>query len=221
MNDSISLHSQEAGRWESNYKKKEFAFRKSVLSELLVADNLAGQHWLDAGCGTGSLATLLSENKGCNVLGVDASAAMIENCRPSARTEFRQIRDICDTGLPDCVFEGAVCSSVLEYVSEPREALLELARVLKRNGLLLVSVPNSDILAWWPAFTLYWLSKPFGRWRLHRYLDYSKHHYTEAGFRQLLNVCGFRVEAVRAYGGVRGFPNLGRGTLMMFRAIKK
>src|SRR2546427_403577 len=80
MNDAVYFHSQSARRWESNYKKKGFSVRKDILHQLLPARNIAGQNWLDAGCGTGTLTRFLAEAKGCNTLGVDASAEMIDNC---------------------------------------------------------------------------------------------------------------------------------------------
>jgi ubiquinone/menaquinone biosynthesis C-methylase UbiE len=221
MNDAVYFHSQSARRWESNYKKKGFSVRKDILLELLPARHLAGQNWLDAGCGTGTLARFLAEVKGCSTLGVDASAEMIANCVPARNTDFRQIRDICETGLPDAAFDGVLCSSVLEYVSDPRAALGELRRLLKPNGLLLVSVPNAHPIARWPMLTIYWLTKRLGRWRWFQFLDYSKHSYSELRFRRLLSSCGFRVAAVRTFGVTLGFEAiLGQGTLMMFRARK-
>jgi ubiquinone/menaquinone biosynthesis C-methylase UbiE len=220
MNDAVHFYSQSAGRWEANYKKKGFSARRDILDELLTAFPLAGQNWLDAGCGTGTLARFLAEHKRCNVLGVDASAAMIANCILAPNTEFQQIRDICETGLPDGTFDGVLCSSVLEYLSEPRAALVELRRVLKPNGLLLISVPNAHPIARWPTVIVYRLTKPLGRWRQNPFLDHSKQSYSESGFRHLLDGCGFRVEAVREFGGPFGFPVLGHGTLMMFRAVK-
>jgi 2-polyprenyl-6-hydroxyphenyl methylase/3-demethylubiquinone-9 3-methyltransferase len=221
MNDAVYFHSQSARRWESNYKKKGFSVRKDILLELLPARYLAGQNWLDAGCGTGTLARFLAEVKGCNTLGVDASAEMIANCVPARNTDFRQIRDICETGLPDGTFDGVLCSSVLEYVSDPRAALGELRRLLKPNGLLLVSVPNAHPIARWPMLTIYWLTKRLGRRRWFQFLDYSKHSYSELCFRRLLSSSGFRVAAVRTFGVTLGFETLlGHGTLMMFRAVK-
>jgi ubiquinone/menaquinone biosynthesis C-methylase UbiE len=219
VTDAIYFHSQEAATWESNYRKRAFSTRKDILRELLANCNLAGQNWLDAGCGTGTLARFLAVQKGCKVLGVDASTTMISNCLAAPNTEFRQIGDICQTGLPDDSFDGVLCSSVLEYVLEPRVAIVELRRVLKRGGLLLISVRNSDPIAWLPAMSIYWLTRRLGRWRRCRYLDYSKHSYSELNFRRLLDSCGFRVEAMRTYRGLRGFPILGH-THMMFRALK-
>jgi SAM-dependent methyltransferase len=221
MSDAVQYHSRIASGWESNYKKKGFSLRKGILLELLPTRPLTGQSWLDAGCGTGTLARFLAEVKGCNTLGVDASAKMIANCVPVRNTEFRQIRDICKTGLPDGAFDGVLCSSVLEYVADPCAALIEFRRLLKPKGLLLVSVPNAHPIARWPTLSIYWITKHLGRKGWPPYLDYSKHSYSQSRFRRLLASCGFGVEGVRAYGEMFGFePIFGQGTLLMFRAVR-
>jgi SAM-dependent methyltransferase len=220
MNEAVQFHSQIASGWESNYASDVFSVRMKVLSELLADRDLAGQKWLDAGCGTGTLARFLAERKGCKVLGVDASEEMISRCAPAANTKFRQIRDICETGLADETFDGVLCSSTLEYVPDPLAALRELRRVLRPNGLLLVSVPNAHPIARWPVLAIYRLTKHFGRRRWFEYLDHSKHCFSKSRFRALLDSCGFRADAMRTWGGVHGpSPILGHGTLLMFRAV--
>ena len=220
MNDAVEYHSQIASDWESNYKTGRFSVREKVLEEMLVGRNLAGQNWLDAGCGTGTLSRFLARYKGPKVLGVDASEEMIRNCATTSNTKFARIKDISETGLPDAAFDGVLCSSVIEFVSDPSAALRELHRVLKKDGLLLVSVPSSHPLARWPVVILYWLTKPLGRRRMFQFLDYSRHSYSESNFCALLENCGFRAEAVRTYSGPFGSPILGHGTLMMARAYK-
>jgi 2-polyprenyl-6-hydroxyphenyl methylase/3-demethylubiquinone-9 3-methyltransferase len=219
MTDAVQYHSQIAADWESNYASEVFSVRMAVLDELLADSDLTGQNWLDAGCGTGTLARFLARHKGCKVLGVDASGKMISQCTPAPNTEFHKIADICETGLPDAAFDGVLCSSTLEYVADPVAALREIRRVLKQKGFLLVSVPNAHPIARWPVLAVYWLTK-LRRKRWFEYLDHSKHCYFESNFRELLRKCGFCAEALRSYDGVRGSPILGQGTLLMFRAIK-
>jgi SAM-dependent methyltransferase len=206
MNDAVQFHSKIASGWESNYASDVFSVRMKVLDELLAGHDLTGQNWLDAGCGTGTLARFLAELKGCKVLGVDASEEMISRCAPAPNTEFRQIRDICETGLPDGACDGVLCSSTLEYVPDPLAALRELRRVLRPNGLLLVSVPNAHLIARWPVLAIYWLTKYFGRRRWFEYLDHSKHCFSKARFRALLGSCGFRTDSMRTWGGSMDRP---------------
>ena len=199
---------------------KEGVLTPQILRELLAATDLTGQSWLDAGCGRGHLARLLAEYKGCHVLGVDASEAMISHCVPHPNTDFRQIGDIGETGLPDTAFDGVLCSSVLEFVSEPSAALFELRRVLKQNGMLLVSVSNSDPIAWFPIVLAHRLTKHLGPWRI---VPVSRLFQTQVFGIKLFDACSTAADSVSTpYGvrGVRGFPILGRGTLTMFRAVK-
>src|SRR5436309_13391310 len=99
MSQAVQYHSQIAAAWESNYASEVFSVRMAVVEELLAGRDLTGQNWLDAGCGTGTLARFLAGRKGCKVLGVDASEEMISRCAPAPNTEFRRIPDICETGL--------------------------------------------------------------------------------------------------------------------------
>lgn len=60
--------------------------------------------------------------------------------------------------LADQKFDLAICTQMLEYVSDPRQALEEIHRALKPGGILLLSVPSlslrdadQDRWRFWPA----------------------------------------------------------------------
>lgn len=222
MNSAVEYHSRIASGWESNYSRDVFSIRERILEEMLAGCDLRGQRWLDAGCGTGTLARFLAKRKRCRVLGVDASGEMIARCAAAPDTEFRVVRDICETALPDSEFDGVVCSSVLEYLAEPEKALHEFYRVLRRGGVLLVSVPNANPLARWPVLAAYTLTRYVGRRRWCEYLDHSEHCYSRSEFKAVLRKLRFLVDDVRTWGNVRGSsPILGQGTLLMFRGVKR
>jgi ubiquinone/menaquinone biosynthesis C-methylase UbiE len=219
VNDAIGFHSEQATAWEAGYSNPTVAVRFDILASLLRDRNLSGQSWLDAGCGTGTLARWLAEQKSCEVLGVDASAEMIDNCGRVPGTAFRAVRDICDLPIDDSTFDGILCSSVIEYTRSPEAALRELRRVIKRGGLFLVSVPNANPLARLPQLALNRASRLFGR-ELLNYLTYSKWSYSSASFSRLLNACGFVVCDYLKFGEVRvrNFRISGDGTMIMFLA---
>jgi ubiquinone/menaquinone biosynthesis C-methylase UbiE len=152
---------------------------------------------------------------------VDASAQMIANCNQTQGTEFRVISDISKMDLPDGSFNGVLCSSVLEYTRSPEVALRELRRVLRKGGLLVVSVPSSSLLARLPTLVVYWLTKPFGRWRQLSFLDHSKVAYSPASFSRLLRQCRFEPKNSRKFGEVRfgSFKISFDGTMIMFVAV--
>ena len=81
--DAVAYHRELAIGWEQRYRKPAFKARLRAVEECLAAHNLRGQHWLDAGCGSGTLARYLLE-AGANVLGVDAAEEMISLARELA-----------------------------------------------------------------------------------------------------------------------------------------
>ncbi len=101
---------------------------------------------LDIGCGPGGLSVAFA-SQGFEVLGVDASAQMLERAQRAAASahlpiSFRQIDLSVDFPLLDFSPELIVCSSVLEYLERPGDVVRPAARVLAPGGLFLVSVPN-------------------------------------------------------------------------------
>ena len=53
------------------------------------------------------------------------------------------VRDITDTGLRDASFDLVICHRVLEHVLDDIGAMRELYRVLRRDGMLNLSVPQA------------------------------------------------------------------------------
>jgi len=218
--DVVSFHSKQAGDWTGKYSTPTFSVRFDVLESLLQDHRLAGQCWLDAGCGTGTLTRWLAERQGCRVLGVDASAEMIRHCEATPGTEFRVVKDICELEFADGEFDGVLCSSVLEYLDSPRNALCELRRVINGDGLLVASVPNSHFWTRLNLLATYWVTKLLGCKRQFSFLDHSKWSYSLEAFAELLRTCGFVAVGHRKYGECRfrKFGLKGEGSMIMFLA---
>jgi 2-polyprenyl-3-methyl-5-hydroxy-6-metoxy-1,4-benzoquinol methylase len=186
--NAIEFHSQQAKSWESGYESPVFAVRLRVLDSLIPED-LAGQLWLDAGCGTGTIARWLAD-RGANVIAVDASQEMLRNAVAHPRVEYR-MDDVTHMCLEDATFDGIVSSSVIEYLNEPMAALLEFKRVLNAQGLLAVSAPHSAPAVRIPMRLIYWLTRPFGKHRLFTFLDHSRHAWSGKSLAAMLKSCGF------------------------------
>ncbi|MBW3580122.1 MAG: class I SAM-dependent methyltransferase [Actinobacteria bacterium] len=82
--------------------------------------------------------------------------------------------------LPDCVADAALCTQVLEHSRRPEALLGDIARVLKPNGTLLVTVP-----LYWPHH-----EEP------HDYLRFTRH-----GLAGLLEDAGFGIDEMVPCGG--------------------
>lgn len=95
---------------------------------------------LDAGCGTGAILKRLG-NPGKN-RGVDLATEAIAFCRERGLNNVQQ-GDIRALPFADAQFDAVICSSVLcsERVKDVADAICELRRVLRLNGLLFLNVP--------------------------------------------------------------------------------
>lgn len=110
---------------------------------LALAGDVAGRRILDAGCGSGPLFAALRD-RGAIVTGLDASAAMLEIARRRLGSDAELlVADLSDR-LPfaDDIFDDVVASLVLHYLENWGQTLIELRRVLKPGGRLLVSVDH-------------------------------------------------------------------------------
>lgn len=91
--------------------------------------------------------------KPCKVLEFAPIKGMELFLKANARCEYvsgdivpkraQLVLDITNIALPDATFDYIVCCHVLEHIPDERAALAELTRVLKPNGVLLLSVPIS------------------------------------------------------------------------------
>ncbi len=111
---------------------------------------------LDVGCGQGHWTRIVSQflRKGSNVTAVDSD--------PKWGKENEQLKDIFAAkgigfqmkeadvlNLPfeDNSFDAVTCQTVLIHIQNPLEALKEMKRVLKPNGILFCAEPN-NLVAW-------------------------------------------------------------------------
>lgn len=95
---------------------------------------------LDAGCGTGAVLKRLGS--ATRNAGVDLAPEAISFCHERGLTNVQQANI---TALPfaDASFDAVICLSVLcqQRVKDSGDAVRELGRVLRPNGLLLLNLP--------------------------------------------------------------------------------
>lgn len=190
---AVAFHEQLAPDWDKKYDKKIFDQRASRIAEVLSEFDVRDQQWVDAGCGTGTLSRLLVE-RGANVVGFDASPQMIEiadrNVTEIAnpdRARFELVETIESMPLAEQSVDGVICSSVLEYLSDPSRALLEFHRVLRPGGVLLLTAPHRHSLLSLVLRTVFWMTSTFTSEPRPAYMKYSRNRYTS---RELLKLMG-------------------------------
>ena len=103
----------------------------------------AGKRVLDVACGEGYGSALLARHA-AHVTGADISPEAIAHAKRYARPRQRRIRLRAVHRLPlaDASVDVAVSFETIEHIAEQAAFLDELARVLKPDGVLILSCPN-------------------------------------------------------------------------------
>ncbi|MGI9950905.1 methyltransferase domain-containing protein [Moorellaceae bacterium AZ2] len=97
---------------------------------------------LDVGCAAGKLGEELKQRQPCHVTGIEVCP------QPAARARERLDEVICGDAmeilptLPGEAYDCVVLADILEHLSDPWEALREVARVLVPGGVAVASIPN-------------------------------------------------------------------------------
>lgn len=97
-----------------------------------------GQRWLDVGCGTGALcAAILDCCAPSSVAAIEPSQGFLQTAqeRIGARVQFRNA-GATEIPFAAATFDVAVCGLVLNFISDPRAGLIEMARVTRGGGTL-------------------------------------------------------------------------------------
>jgi len=142
---------------------------------------------LDVGCGSGTLLALLKQ-RGFDVTGVDTS----EEASRIAATEngVRVIVGSLDEAtFAAKSFELVTLFHVLEHVTNPREVLASVHRILTTDGVIVLQVPNIDS----------WQFRWFGaQWYG---LDIPRHviDYSHSAIVRVVEETGFTVRRVRQF----------------------
>jgi SAM-dependent methyltransferase len=138
----------------------------------------SGRRILDAGCGTGGmLATLRGYGR---TIGVDSSAEALQLARQRVTSPLIRA-DVCHLPFTSESFDVVTSFDVIYHraVTSDDDAILEMARVLRPQGLLLIRVPALNLV--------------LGR---HDVAVHTRHRYTRRELAKKLKQNGFALEFI-------------------------
>lgn len=105
-----------------------------------------GKRVLDAACGTAYGVRMLLAAGASEVVGIDLAEGVVAAIREDAPAGASfDIGDICDLPYGDGEFDLVTCFEAIEHVSDPGRVLDELRRVLRPDGVVVLSTPNRDV----------------------------------------------------------------------------
>jgi len=141
---------------EETWSEIEFLFDDYVIP---------GDKILDLGCGNGRFFELLKD-KDINYIGVDFSEKLIEIAKKKYPKVKFQVTDALNLPFPNNYFDRIYSIAVLHHIPSKefkRQFLKEARRVLKPNGLLILTVWKPKSKKNWNLFLKYTTLKLIGK----------------------------------------------------------
>ena len=153
---------------DETYVREEVGRRKAACTVIKKLNKFRryGSRLLDVGCCTGFL---LDEARkmGWDVYGVEPSRWAARYAKEKLHLEVYN-STLKEAKLPSNSFNAVVMQDTIEHLPFPKEALIEIRRILAPNGILYINTPDIASLAsrllkakWWGInqFHLYYFSK--------------------------------------------------------------
>jgi ubiquinone/menaquinone biosynthesis C-methylase UbiE len=119
------------------------SYFKVVESEIIKAVDSCDR-FLDAGCGNGYHTIKFGKNAKF-LVGIDSDEQRIKEAKKKYKKKNIRFfcRDLKSTGFKDNYFDVILCQFVVEHLKDVEKALMELSRVLKKGGKLIIITSNT------------------------------------------------------------------------------
>ena len=142
--------------------------RQLLLSNLDRVLSINDATLLDCGCGNGEnlIGIINSFPHFKKYIGIDNYLPAIESCRKHFKNNIEFVHADClSMPIKDKTIDVIISNQVIEHIRQYNEYLLEIKRVLKPGGLLILSTPNAHC----PRNTFLYMigQKPIFRWGNH------------------------------------------------------
>ena len=99
---------------------------------------------IEIGCGAGNV---IEKASTCKLFGVDISSSVLRKARERLNEKVHLFQgDAQNLPCKDQAFTHIICSEVLEHLLDPSAALREMARIVKPQGAVVISVPNESMI---------------------------------------------------------------------------
>jgi len=158
--------------------------RLAIIRELV--GGCPGLELCEVGAGGGHVLRLFPEAR---LTAIDVSQVFLDTARRNLTGyDVHFIKgEVEKLDLPPASFDRVVCTEVLEHTLDPAAILAALARLLRPDGVAVITIPNDDLIGRLKAVVR---RTPVG-WLLRHRIEwggdaYHLHRWTPADFRRLL-----------------------------------
>lgn len=164
----------------------------NYIADLKIIENIKPEgSFLDIGTNVGFFLSHALGKK-WKLTGIEPSPALSEMARKYFGLDVRNcyLHEAC---FEEDYFDIVTMTDVLEHISEPRPILKDIRRIMKKDGILFIKVPNGSY-----NLMKLWLAKKMGKLSDYDIFDSYEHvtHYTHNTLKKLLESEGFAVKKV-------------------------
>ncbi|HVF11255.1 MAG TPA: glycosyltransferase [Abditibacteriaceae bacterium] len=163
-----TAHFQPAGAWLNDDDRRklgvllrneaDMSFSRRARRLLEWLDLRDGERVFDCGCGMGFYLMAMGKLRQLRLVGLDGD---LERLRWAQREQVPASLvkgDILRLPFADESFDKIMMSEVLEHLTDDRQALRELHRILRPGGVLALSVPHARYPFWWDPINRVWIA---------------------------------------------------------------
>jgi len=135
-----------SGHWGNiDFQELLKSAKISPLTNILIANLPKQGRIIEAGCGLGQYVQHLRQ-QGYDIQGCDYSAEAVKKCKEFEPNCPVEVMDVRKLNFPNCYFKAYISLGVVEHFKEgPDDILKEAHRVLSDDGVLLLSVPFTNL----------------------------------------------------------------------------
>jgi SAM-dependent methyltransferase len=169
-------------------ESQKHSSRMLVFCEWLRAELKPGAKVLDIGCGDAIFAELMPEFEWYGIdINTERATKRLTNCYPTRLVDGDLMKP--PYPWPAGYFDAVISSEVLEHLWDLRVVHREAKRLLKREGLYVISTPNFDWITNHLEHHRKIMQTPEAHWSFEhiRHYNYDTH-------KRFLNDCGFVIE---------------------------
>jgi len=121
-----------------------FIESKRVRSIFKMMDIEKDDRVIEIGCGAGNIIEKAPSGK---LFGTDISPSILSKAKHKLNQKVHLfLADAQNLPCKDQIFTKVICSEVLEHILDPVSALNEIARILKIQGIAIISIPNESLI---------------------------------------------------------------------------
>lgn len=134
-------------RFDPANAKEQIIYDEHIIRYELAKSFIKGKEVLDIACGTGYGSHILSKAGAKRVIGMDIDKKALRMARQKYLEENLEFKhgDAEKIGLEDDSADIITSFETIEHLDDPKQFLREIKRVLKDNGLLILSTPNREV----------------------------------------------------------------------------